>query len=426
MLSWQVLLLASILLAAVIALLLLAREVQEQRRKDEQMRALLEQQRALFRVSTAVHSGRDWHDLLKAIVDAGMEAVQARAGALLFVDEKNRCLTFATAKTDNGYRVRKSTLAWGEGIAGRVAEERKVVILPEADDPLVFELPESLHPRTVVAVPLIGEQRTMGVLELISERRGNTFTEADREMLLTLGTQSATALENARLRENLAQHVHLLRRSIQELSALVDVSKALTALDVHQVLDKILTKALQMMQAEKGSLMLLDETEQVLRIEVARGLSEEIIRTARVKLGEGIAGRVALEGKPLRLLDQVNGERFRGHAVRHDVRDALCVPLWVQDKVIGVLNLNNKKGPEVFSEHDLELLTALANQAAISIHNARLFGDLQDLFLSTVRSLASAVDARDPYTAGHQERVTKYALVIADQLGRSPEEKETL
>ena len=76
---------------------------------------------------------------------------------------------------------------------------------------------------------------------------------------------------------------------------------------------------------------------------------------------------------------------------------------------------------EAFTTDDLTLLTSLAQNAAISIENARLYDDLHVLFLDTVRSLAAAIDAKDPYTHGHSERVSRYAVQIAKELNLSPD-----
>ncbi|NUQ00169.1 MAG: GAF domain-containing protein, partial [Armatimonadetes bacterium] len=268
-------------------------------------------------------------------------------------------------------------------------------------------------PGSLVQVPLVGDgERTIGRLTLLSPLPAQAFGGDDREELAALGAQAGAAWETAWLRHSLSRQSEDLNRSAGELSALVEASRALVSLDQHDVLDEILGRAIGLVAAERGSLMLLDEDGQELRIETARGLPGSIVENTRQRVGEGFAGKVAATGQPLRLTDTLEPG-----IVRAGVKDAMCVPLRIQDHIIGVLNISNKTGPEQFSDRDMDVLSALANQAAIAIQNARLFGDLQELLLSTISTLAKAVDAKDRYTAGHSHRVTLYALEIGRELG---------
>jgi HD-GYP domain-containing protein (c-di-GMP phosphodiesterase class II) len=93
-------------------------------------------------------------------------------------------------------------------------------------------------------------------------------------------------------------------------------------------------------------------------------------------------------------------------------------------KVLGVINLSDKEGGDEFSTNELKLLETIARQAAIALENARLFAEVRELFLSTVKSLASAIDAKDPYTHGHSLRVAYYSTILADGLHLTPEQRE--
>jgi putative nucleotidyltransferase with HDIG domain len=110
---------------------------------------------------------------------------------------------------------------------------------------------------------------------------------------------------------------------------------------------------------------------------------------------------------------------------KFQTRNAITVPLKPKNKLIGVAQVLNKKGG-LFTREDVELFETLARQAAVAIENASLYTDLQDLFLSSIRTVVSLIDAKDDYTAGHSSRVTKYALMIADQLGYPPEDRKRL
>jgi putative nucleotidyltransferase with HDIG domain len=104
----------------------------------------------------------------------------------------------------------------------------------------------------------------------------------------------------------------------------------------------------------------------------------------------------------------------------------LAVPLITKAGVIGVLEVVNKRDGTPFDDDDCAALNALAIQSAIALENAKLYSDLKQAFTDTVRIIANAVEARDPYTAGHTNRVTNIALEIARELHWSREQIENL
>jgi HD-GYP domain-containing protein (c-di-GMP phosphodiesterase class II) len=101
-------------------------------------------------------------------------------------------------------------------------------------------------------------------------------------------------------------------------------------------------------------------------------------------------------------------------------RAVLCVPITLRGKPQGVVFLANYKAGRVFTADHRALVTELAAQAAVAIDNARLFQDREDVIFQSLVALANTSDARDRYTAGHSQRVTQYALMIARQMKYSP------
>jgi HD-GYP domain-containing protein (c-di-GMP phosphodiesterase class II) len=101
-------------------------------------------------------------------------------------------------------------------------------------------------------------------------------------------------------------------------------------------------------------------------------------------------------------------------------RAVLCVPITLRGKPLGVVFLANYKAGHEFTEDHRNLVTELATQAAVAIDNARLFEDREAVILESLEALATTVDEKDRYTAGHSERVTQYALVIARQMHYAP------
>jgi diguanylate cyclase (GGDEF)-like protein len=176
------------------------------------------------------------------------------------------------------------------------------------------------------------------------------------------------------MRVNLKNTKADLDYRILQLSTLYEVGKAISSiLDFQQLQNLILETVARVMRAEKGSLMLLDETERVLTIGVAVGLTDEVTREAKVGLGEPIAGWVIESGNPLFVQDVETDHTFLALKKKNVIRGTLMsVPLKAKDKLLGVLNVS-KSIPHSFTDNDFELFKNLANQAAIAIENARLY-----------------------------------------------------
>jgi len=165
-----------------------------------------------------------------------------------------------------------------------------------------------------------------------------------------------------------------LEHKIEALSALQNVSAAMNSMrDMRELRQYILEQALAVARAKTGSLMMLDKQNN-LRIANAKGLSRKIVEQTRIKSGEGISGSVASIGEPLLITNIEEDNRFRRQSdTKYETRSLVCVPLKARDRTIGVLNVNNKESGDIFDQDDLEILTLLANQAAIATDNADLY-----------------------------------------------------
>jgi len=157
-----------------------------------------------------------------------------------------------------------------------------------------------------------------------------------------------------------------LLQALREIVESVDLT-----LDANELFERMLEIAVGVTGAEGGSLMLLDQAAQVLRIRVAQGVEPELWPKIRVALGQGISGRVASEGRAIHLRGRADRDRYDLVRERIDVESALCVPLIHQGSVLGVLNLHHATRPDVFSDEDLEFMEQLAGLDAQIIARAQ-------------------------------------------------------
>lgn len=229
----------------------------------------------------------------------------------------------------------------------------------------------------------------------------------------------------------LRQALQQIQNRIAELTVLQEI-----ALDLSQHLDnadlvlrRITRAAAETLQAEASSLLLVDEeTGELVFSRIHKGGGERLQRE-RLAPDEGIAGWVATHGEPLIVNDVEQEPRF---APRIDVeigfrtRSILCAPLWARGRVIGVLEVLNRRDGQPFDEENLRLLRAFCASAAVALDNARLYRAVYEGYLDTMQALAATIDAKDPYTRGHSERVTRYSLQIARQLSLSTRELDAI
>ncbi len=167
----------------------------------------------------------------------------------------------------------------------------------------------------------------------------------------------------------------LLNRRIAEVDALYQAGVVLSqSQELQPLLTRIIRLALDVIGANVGSVMLLDEAHNELTISACVGLSEDVRRKTRVRVGDSIAGHVAKNGQALLIQDIQTDERFaKFHKGNYETNSLISVPLKIKDRIIGVLNLSDPQHGTVFEENDLRLLQTFASQAAIAIDDAENF-----------------------------------------------------
>lgn len=214
------------------------------------------------------------------------------------------------------------------------------------------------------------------------------------------------------------------------LDLLYEVGKrASSASEVSKMVDEIVTMTRQTLRASASSVLLIDEERQELLFEFADGAAGGVLKQVRLGIQSGIAGWVARHGCPIIVNDVTRDKRFFADvdkATGFVTRAIMCAPLVTRGKVIGVVEVLNKLDGSDFNEQDLETLVAVGATAAIAIENSKLHQSVIDGYKGTMKALAAAIDAKDPYTRGHSQRVVEYALLGGVALSFSQEELEVL
>jgi len=186
-------------------------------------------------------------------------------------------------------------------------------------------------------------------------------------------------------------------------------------------------KAVQLLEVKAASIMLLTPDGRHLAFESVHGLSDEYVNRPPVPLTAEIVADAVAHRRPILITNPADHPwpEWKEYAKREGIKSLACVPVVMRDQPFGVVCVY--AGARVqFSRRALRVLEAFADQAGVAIANARLFEDIRRNYWDTVRSLTRAIEAKDPFTLGHSERVTEYALAMASELRLSDDEVEVV
>ena len=186
------------------------------------------------------------------------------------------------------------------------------------------------------------------------------------------------------LHEELKQTRMKLEEKIERLSTLISVESSINStLDLSQLLTYLMTCATKVMKAKDSSLMLVDERTNELVFKIALGKAGTAVQEFRIKMGQGIAGQVALTGEPIVVSDTSKDDRFDPSidmATGFETKSIMCVPITLREKVVGVIEVLNAGYSGPLTEEDLDIFSAFASTAGVAIQNARLFSAIQHSF----------------------------------------------
>ncbi len=281
----------------------------------------------------------------------------------------------------------------------------------------IHQIGDDRLPQSALFVPLLGTHGPIGVLSLQSYE-AEAYANSDLDLLTTLCAQASIALENASLYEYARQRLSFIE-SLREIDRAISGS-----LNLRLMLDSLLRETTTQLGVDAAAVLLLNETN-TLAYTAGRGFETRLIESARINLGQGLAGLAALQRQHMRLddfsnagelfkrIDMVRAERFVAYNV---------VPLVAKGVVKGVLEVYHRH-PVTLSEEWLWMLETLAGQAAIAVENMHLFDglksakrDLEYAYDRTLEGWVKALEMRDVETGGHTRRVTDLTMRLAARL----------
>lgn len=266
---------------------------------------------------------------------------------------------------------------------GETFRQRQTVLQPvinrvfEYGEPVLAHFPATAECMTgicLAAVPAIYRRTSVGVLLVTRRDTISRFDTEDISALSIIACHTGVALTKVR-------EFGEFESQMRKISAAQEIGNALvTSRDLESILHLVVQRISEVIEADICSIMLLDKSGEHLTIVAAQGVDEDVKRSTLVRVGEGLSGWVAKEGRPLLIRDLESDPQFgRTSNLVYRGPSLLSVPLMVQNNILGVINVNSKRTCEPFTPADERLLTVFANQAAIAIENARLYKELETM-----------------------------------------------
>jgi signal transduction histidine kinase len=396
---------------------------------DLQQRLRVEQRKveAMLQLGRVLGATLDLDRLLVVLLEKVTELLDAERATIYLVGEDGTL----ESKIAQGGAIATIRLRSGEGIAGWVAQSGATVNLPDAyADPRFnqsVDKQSGFRTRSILCMPMPNHRGgTLGVVQVLNKRLG-PFTTDDEALLATVAAHSGIAIENGKLylsvvgkNSALLRTQTQLKQRIAELDLLFEIEReASAALDLDELLSRLLARALQIVGAEAGS-VLLRERGGELFFRTAHGRNAAALQKLKLAPGEGIVGWVALHRVPLIVNDPTHDARhdaFIADKIGVPARSIIAVPLVApragdtEEGSLGAIELVNKIEGDGFDDDDLKLVTLIAGQASRAIAIARGRSErLQSERLASIGQSLSGMlhDLKTPMTI-----VSGYAQLMA-------------
>jgi signal transduction histidine kinase len=375
--------------------------------------------RILQRVSEGATSHLDLHSLLRELLGRIRDAMQVDNAAILLVSDDGTHLNLYAARSLEEDVTGKVHVPMGRGIAGTIAATRKPLVVDDLSRVEVENLLLRATAHSLVGVPLLLDDRCIGVIH-VDSARPHHFTVEDSQLLQVIASRVSLAIDYALLYESerAARHeAELATRQLQALQAVSDV--AMEHAQLSDLLHALLIRIQQMMEVDNVAILLPTPDMKELTLYSVRGPEEAVMGKVHVPMGEGVAGTIAASRRPL-LVENLASVPVANSFLREHFRSLLGVPLLVGDRLVGVIHVDTTY-PREFTVEETQLLQTLAERIARAIDRAREYESVEQSRAEAehrVAVLEEATERMDEFLgiAGHELRTPLTSLHMNVQM----------
>ena len=396
-------------------------DITERKRAELALKAKTGELEALFSISSHLRTAQSADEMLPVILTEMRRVLRSDANAIVLLNVDGKHFTYA--HSDGSLVVNKGNQFDVENsISGWVLQTRQPYTTDDfASDPKKttnLQGDDNLGP--AIFAPVISESEFLGVLICAREKGSGSqpYLTSEVQLLTAIGEMVGNALRRAMLYDQAMTR-------LQHVQTLHSIDMAISAnLDLSVILDVLLTQGIAQMDVDAACILLLNPHTHMLEFSAGNGFRTKEIKSARLRLGEGLPGQAAMDRKVLHLPRLSDAEDLvRRYLLDEGFVSYQAAPLIAKGQLQGVLEIYNRK-PMVENEEQSGFLETLATQAAIAIDNSQLFSDLQrsnfDLEMAydaTIEGWSRALELRDQETEGHTLRVTDMTVRLAQAMG---------
>ncbi len=341
-------------------------------RSRNEIQAALKRENLRNQVAEAITSALDLPTVLETTIRVAIEVTDADAGAIGLVEPDGKSISFPhiIGLPDE---IRLSSAPDGTGLVWKVLETRNPVLIADySSQPDANPIWVKAGVRKLLGVPLLIGEKIIGGLGLFILNEDRSFGKEQADLIQSIGSMAAIAIDNARLYTNIAQRAH-------ESQALIRTASSISSsLDQETVLRMIAREAKGLLHADASRIHLLDNKTDCLNCVVALGPDADAVATLALEVGQGLVGYVAEHGKSLIINDTSNDPRgvIIPGTSNDDPECILVTPLSIRQRIMGTMTVQRDGLERPFTNTDLDLLNAFATQAAVTLENAHLFGQI--------------------------------------------------
>ncbi len=340
---------------------------------------------SLFNLFSQISDERPFKQHAAVLLDAVGVLFGIRTASMMLLDPQEKRYKTEAVFGEKARQLARCSASSLSGLFGDLQEKMGPVVTGDTLKILKTGLPAEISSARFFPL-LVRHENITGVLAVFD----TSLTEEEVSVILSFCRQVTVCQEIKQLRTE-------RQELAKDMSVLLEIAKTVgSALESEDLFGIILEKSVGFLDAEQGSLLLMDEEREELTVKAMKGLNKKIVELLRIRPGEGISGKVFSTGTPLLVSDIENDNRIaQVRRPRYKTKSFISIPLRLNGRIFGVLNIADKTTGDVFSEDDLHILLSIGTYASVAIERSQLYHKTQELKkISITDSLTGLLNRR--------------------------------